>query len=90
MRRKLAMVRRAHYVCGLARDGDAANWTGQCKTRRPVLRNITVYTTQIANSVIAWSTSEKHVLSQADVDLLRRTLPNREIQECTQSSNGRL
>jgi hypothetical protein len=82
------MARRAHYVCGFAKAGDAANWTvgrtssgfssnkadqpairDKYKTRWPVLRNITVYTTQIANSVIGWSTSEEHVLSQADIGL---------------------
>lgn len=50
-----------------------------------------VYTTQIANSVIEWPTSEEHVLSQTDVDPLRRELPNRENQEeCTQSSMSRV
>ena len=46
------------------------------KTRWPVLHNVTVYATKIANSVIAWSTSEENILPQVDIDLLRRELPN--------------
>ena len=72
----------ANWTVGRTSSGFPQNRADQpaaryiCKTRRSVLRDRTVYTAQLANSVIAWPTSAKHILPQADIEPLRRELPN--------------